>query len=73
MTQPLCRFCRTSLVHTFVNLGLQPLANSYLTREQLDAGDEPVYPLHARVCHKCFLVQVDDVVPADHIFDAGYA
>ena len=68
-----CRFCRTPLVHTVVDLGDQPLANSYLTSEQLAAGNEPVYPLHARVCHACFLVQVEDVVPADAIFDAGYA
>ena len=73
MTQPLCRFCRTPLVHTFVDLGRQPLANSYLTLEQLAAGGEAAYPLHARVCHSCFLVQVDDVVPADAIFDDGYA
>jgi SAM-dependent methyltransferase len=73
MTQPHCRFCKTPLIHTFVDLGLQPLANSYLTPDQLAAGNEPVYPLHARVCHQCFLVQVDDVVPADHIFDGGYA
>ncbi len=73
MTPPLCRFCKTPLLHTFVDLGLQPLSNSYLTAEQLAAGNEPVYPLHARVCHQCFLVQVDDVVPAEAIFDAGYA
>jgi SAM-dependent methyltransferase len=73
MTAPACRFCGTPLTHTFVDLGRQPLANSYLTAEQLAAGNEPAYPLHARVCHACFLVQVDDVVPADHIFDEGYA
>ena len=73
MTPPACRFCKTPLVHTFVDLGRQPLANSYLTPEQLAAGTEPAYPLHARVCHKCFLVQVDDVVPADAIFDEAYA
>ena len=73
MTPPLCRFCRTPLIHTFVDLGRQPLANSYLTADQLAAGNEPTYPLHARVCHKCFLVQVDDVVPADAIFDDAYA
>jgi SAM-dependent methyltransferase len=70
---PLCRFCRTPLTHTFVDLGNQPLANSYLTPEQLAAGTEKAYPLHARVCHACFLVQVDDVVPAEAIFDEGYA
>jgi hypothetical protein len=73
MTAPLCRFCRTPLVHTFLDLGRQPLANSYLTAEQLAAGTERAYPLHVRVCHKCFLVQADDAVPADAIFDDAYA
>jgi SAM-dependent methyltransferase len=70
---PRCRFCRTPLVHTFVDLGLQPLANSNLTAEQLAAGTERRYPLHARVCESCFLVQVDDAVPAEAIFDQDYA
>jgi SAM-dependent methyltransferase len=73
MTAPPCRFCRTPLVHTFLDLGRQPLANSYLTAEQLAAGNEQAYPLHVRVCHKCFLVQADDAVPADAIFDDAYA
>lgn len=73
MSQPLCRFCRTPLVHTFIDLGRQPLSNSYLSAEQLAAGNEPSYPLHARVCHTCFLVQVDDAVPADAIFASDYA
>jgi SAM-dependent methyltransferase len=73
VSAPACRFCRAALTHTFVDLGRQPLANSYLTEAQLAAGNEPSYPLHARVCARCFLVQVDDAVPAEAIFDAGYA
>lgn len=70
---PVCRFCRTPLTHTLVDLGRQPLANSNLTAEELAAGTERTYPLHARVCANCFLVQVDDPVAADEIFDSGYA
>ena len=70
---PLCRFCRAPLTRTFLDLGDQPLANSYLTPEQLAAGNEPVFPLHTRVCDSCFLVQADHEVPAEAIFDAGYA
>lgn len=73
MTQPNCRFCRAPLTQTFLDLGDQPLANSYLTRQQLEAGTERAYPLHTRVCGRCFLVQADDVVPAEAIFDAEYA
>ncbi|WP_309091842.1 class I SAM-dependent methyltransferase [Phenylobacterium sp.] len=70
---PACRFCRSPLTQTFLDLGEQPLANSYLTREELEAGIERAYPLHTRVCGRCFLVQADDVVPAEAIFDAEYA
>lgn len=73
MTAPTCRFCRAPLTQTFVDLGDQPLANSYLTQAQLDAGTERSYPLRTRVCGRCFLVQADDPVSADAIFDEGYA
>lgn len=70
---PPCRFCSAPLTHTFVDLGLQPLSNDFLTEAKFRAGAERVYPLHARVCDTCFLVQADDSVPADEIFDADYA
>ena len=73
MTSPACRFCRAPLTQTFLDLGLQPLANSYLTPDQLQAGGEKSYPLLTRVCGTCFLVQADDPVAADAIFDDGYA
>ena len=63
----LCRLCRTPLTKTFIDLGQQPLANSYLKPEQL-GQPEPRYPLHAKVCDSCFLVQADHDVPAEAIF-----
>ena len=47
---PNCRSCMARLRHTFVDLGEQPLSNGFLTREQLEVGDDPRYPLHARIC-----------------------
>jgi hypothetical protein len=44
-----------------------PLANSYIRPEQTDQPD-PVFPLHARVCERCFLVQLDHIVDAQAIF-----
>lgn len=62
-----CRFCHAPLKRSFVDLGLQPLANSYVPAEK--AGQpEPRYQLHARVCESCLLVQVDHDVPAEAIF-----
>ena len=63
-----CRSCGAELRQTLLDLGTQPLANSYLTRDQLEAGDEPRYPLHARVCGECLLVQIEQVVPPEEIF-----
>ncbi|HEY7521617.1 MAG TPA: class I SAM-dependent methyltransferase [Methylomirabilota bacterium] len=62
-----CRFCRTPLSHTLVDLGMSPLCESFLSREQLNQM-EPFYPLHVYVCAKCFLVQVEQYVAPDHIF-----
>ncbi|WP_339631854.1 class I SAM-dependent methyltransferase [uncultured Sneathiella sp.] len=62
-----CRFCHHALTQTFVDLGSTPLANSYL-RQERDIAAEKSYRLHARVCGNCFLVQVEDVVPAEDIF-----
>jgi SAM-dependent methyltransferase len=64
---PTCQACGTGLHRTLVDLGLQPLANSYVP---LDRGDapEPTFPLHARVCDNCLLVQVDSVRRPDEIF-----
>ncbi len=62
-----CRFCHKPLTRSFVDLGLQPLANSYVPMAK--AGQpEARYPLHARVCDSCLLVQVDHDVPAEAIF-----
>ncbi|SOB94321.1 class I SAM-dependent methyltransferase [Thalassospira xiamenensis] len=67
MTAPKCRACGAELNHTLVDLGDSPLANSYVTLDRKDTVDSR-YPLHARVCSDCFLVQVDDVVPPSDIF-----
>jgi len=62
-----CRFCGNFLKHTFVDLGVSPLANSYIDREQLQQM-EPFYPLHVYVCDKCYLVQLPKVQSPDNIF-----
>jgi SAM-dependent methyltransferase len=72
-TDPACLSCGAPLRHTLIDLGEQPLANAYLVREQLEAGDEPRYPLHARICANCLLVQVEKVVsPAEIFSDYAY-
>ena len=62
-----CRFCGTPLRHTFVDLGMSPLSNAYLSEEQL-LDPEPFYPLKAFVCEDCFLVQLPEFEPPEKIF-----
>ena len=62
-----CRLCSSTLENTFVDLGNSPLANSYLTGDQLNEM-EPFYPLHAYVCHNCFLVQLPEIQTPEQIF-----
>jgi SAM-dependent methyltransferase len=62
-----CRFCGTQLEHVFADLGMSPLANSFLSEEELGQM-EPFYPLRALVCHECFLVQLEDYETPDAIF-----
>ena len=62
-----CRACGVSLRHTFVDLGMSPLCESYRTPEQLNEM-EPFYPLHAYVCEECYLVQLEEYVSPEDIF-----
>jgi Predicted methyltransferase (contains TPR repeat) len=67
MITPRCRLCSSELTHTFVDLGMSPPCENYLTAEQLDDG-ETFYPLHVRVCPECLLVQLPAYIPAEEIF-----
>jgi len=62
-----CRACDALLRHTFVDLGMSPLCETFLTADQINAM-EPFYPLHVRVCEKCFLVQLQEYVSPESIF-----
>ena len=62
-----CRFCAAPLRHTFVDLGMSPLCESYVPAERVNAM-EPFYPLHAKICERCLLVQLESFVAAEDIF-----
>lgn len=64
---PTCRFCGAPLTRSLADLGSTPLSNSYLRAEDLERM-EPTYPLHARVCGDCFLVQLEAFESPEHIF-----
>jgi SAM-dependent methyltransferase len=67
MSQTACRFCGAPVDAVFADLGMSPLANSYLPPERAN-GMEPFYPLRALVCGKCFLVQLEEFETPERIF-----
>jgi len=62
-----CRLCGSNLTQTFVDLGMSPLCESYVSADNLDEP-EAFYPLHVRICHSCLLVQLPAYVPGEEIF-----
>ena len=67
MNNPKCRFSGKELKHTFVDLGLSPIANNYLKPKQLSYA-EKFYPLHVYVSEDNFLVQVEEFESPEDIF-----
>lgn len=66
-SQRVCRLCGATLTHTFVDLGMSPLCESYVAEGDLDAA-EVFYPLHVRQCASCLLVQLPAYVSGEDIF-----
>ena len=64
---PSCRFCGYELRYNFVDLGMSPLCESFVSSEKLNSM-EPFYPLRVYVCDKCFLVQIEEYVSPKEIF-----
>lgn len=62
-----CRLCGAHLTHTFVDLGMSPLCESYVPAARLDEA-ETFYPLHVRLCESCLLVQLPAYVSGEQIF-----
>lgn len=66
-TRAECRFCAAPLRHTVVDLGMSPLCQTHIETHQLNQM-EPFYPLHALVCERCWLVQLQEFVSPAEIF-----
>ena len=65
---PPCRFCAAPLKQIFVDLGLSPPCESFVKASDLHRG-ATFSPLIAMVCSECFLVQLQDFVASEDIFD----
>lgn len=62
-----CRSCKSTDLEKIVSLGNSPLANNFLTKEEL-ASKEVSYPLEVYFCKDCGLSQLGYIVPAEKMF-----
>ncbi|MGI9079041.1 MAG: class I SAM-dependent methyltransferase [Gemmatimonadaceae bacterium] len=62
-----CRACGSGQLRKFLELGPQPLANSFLSSEG-EFGAEKRYPLDVYFCEGCTLVQLLDVIDPEVLF-----
>ena len=62
-----CRFCQNKLKIIFADLGMSPLANSYVNDVESETR-EVFFPLKTFVCEKCFLVQLGEFKSPNEIF-----
>ncbi len=72
-----CRFCAAPVTQSFADLGMSPLSNAFVAPERAGAM-EPFYPLHARVCDACHLVQLEafetpEQIFGDYLYFSSYA
>ena len=69
-----CRMCRSEKLTKFLDLGSQPLANAFLTKETLEKvlygkpNPENFYPLEVYWCRDCNLAQLIHVVDPEVLF-----
>lgn len=66
-----CRYCNKNLSKLFVDLGLSPLSNDYITKDRVNKGQLEL-PLRVAVCDNCKLVQTLELEIPDNIFNSEY-
>ena len=62
-----CRLCGEELTRLFVDLGMSPLCESYVSADAID-NPEVFYPLRVLLCAQCLLVQLPAYVGGEEIF-----
>jgi len=66
-----CRSCGAKELRRFLDLGISPLPDRFLTERQLDEL-EPKFPLQVAYCPECTLMQILETVPPEVLFCETY-
>jgi len=67
-----CKLCNSTNLELFLDLGLIPLVDRFLSKEELKE-EEKFYPLNVHLCKDCGLAQLGYVVPAEELYNENYA
>jgi len=66
-----CRMCKSNHLSEFLDLGLHPPSDNFLTEEQL-LKPEKTYPLNVLLCDNCGLCQLGFIIPPDLLYNSEY-
>lgn len=66
-----CRFCKSERLKTYLDLGATPLADRFLSPEQL-YQPEKYYPLVVMLCENCGLSQLNYTVDPKELYQEEY-
>ena len=66
-----CRYCGNELNICMTDLGLSPLANNYISEENIEKGQSYI-PLKVFYCKECKLVQTSKYEAPESIFNSDY-
>jgi len=65
-----CRFCNSEKMQVVIDLGNVPLAGGFFKKgNSQKLAKEKLYPLQICFCPNCFLLQINNVVNADILFE----
>ena len=66
-----CRSCEYTVTRTFIDLGMSPIANNFLTSKNIN-NLEPIYPLRVMTCDRCSFVQLPEIASRETLFPEDY-
>lgn len=66
--QKSCRLCERNNLSRVLELASTPAGNNFLTKEEKNQNNEPIFPLELFFCNYCYHIQLGHVVKPEHLF-----
>lgn len=63
-----CRACNSKTLHHFLSFGLMPKPNGFLDKKHLHEPEQ-YYPLNVAYCSTCGMVQLEEIISPNELFD----